>query len=286
MTSTAPVALIVHGGAWDIPDDQLEAHAVGTETAYRLGMAVLAAGGSALDAIEAAIRSMEDDPIFDAGTGSVLTSVGTVECDAAIMDAQTLAYGSVANLKHIKNPITLARRVIEGPQTMLVSAGAEDFAQQHGISLIDNRELVVAREVKLWQDWQAGRDAQKHALDTVGAIALDAQGRLIAGVSTGGTSFKLPGRVGDAPLVGCGIYAGAAGAVVCTGWGESITRIAMARRAVGFLEQGMTAQMAADAAVDVLRNLVQGGVGGLIVMTPDGKTGRAWNTLHMAHYPR
>jgi L-asparaginase / beta-aspartyl-peptidase len=277
------VALIVHGGAGSIPDELLDGYNQGVVVAWQAGMAVLRAGGSAVDAVEAAIRVMEDDGVFDAGTGSFLNRAGVVECDAALMDAQTLAYGSVANLTRIKNPITLARKVFEGPQTMLVSVGAEEFAQQQGIALIDNRELVVERELNNWRNWQAtGGPAKRTGQDTVGAIALDGQGRLIAGVSTGGTAYKLPGRVGDAPLVGCGIYAGAAGAVVATGWGEAITRVAQARRAVAFLEQGMTAQAAADAAIDVLARLVPGGEGGVIVMTPDGRSAAAWNTKRMA----
>jgi L-asparaginase / beta-aspartyl-peptidase len=298
-----PIAMIVHGGAWEIPDDQVEPHLAGCRTALAAGWEILGRGGSALDACEAAVRIMEDDPIFDAGTGSVLTAGGAVELDAALMDGRSLRYGAVANLRHVRNPIALARHVLEGPGTMLVAEGAEQFAISRGMPLIDNGDLVVERERKLWEEWRAGQASgvqygapageqeqgppSAHAVgghDTVGAIALDSSGNLVAANSTGGTPFKLPGRIGDTPLVGCGLYADAqVGAAVCTGWGESIVRVALARRAVELLERGLPPQSSAEVAIRTLARSVAGGSGGCILLTPAGRIGLAWNTRRMAY---
>jgi beta-aspartyl-peptidase (threonine type) len=302
-----PIALIVHGGAWDIPDDQVELHQAGCRAAITAGWDLLSRGASALDACEAAVRLMEDDPIFDAGTGSVLTSVGTVELDAAVMDGRSLRYGAAANLQHIRNPISLARKVLVGPATMLVAEGAEQFAVAQGIPLIENSELIVDRERAFWEKWKAGQTAQRHdqvdepqrpdgtteatsiaaavgGHDTVGVIALDHTGNLVAANSTGGTPFKLPGRIGDTPMVGCGLYADSqVGAVVCTGWGESIVRVALARRAIELIERGFAPQSSAEAAIRTLARKVPGGSGGCIVLTPSGQIGLAWNTRRMAY---
>lgn len=303
-----PIAMIVHGGAWEIPDDQVEAHLAGCRAALDAGWAILGRGGPALEACEAAVRIMEDDPIFDAGTGSVLTATGTVELDAALMDGRTLRYGAVANLRRVRNPITLARHVLAGPATMLVAEGAEQFAAACGIPMIENGELIVERERLLWEQWRAGQpagalygtpqqqpdapqpsgeessQAEVGGHDTVGAIALDAEGNLVAANSTGGTSFKLPGRIGDTPMVGCGLYADVrTGAAVCTGWGESIVRVALARRAVELLERGLPPQSAAELAIRTLARDVSGGSGGCIILTPGGRIGLAWNTRRMAY---
>ncbi|MCS6888462.1 MAG: isoaspartyl peptidase/L-asparaginase [Chloroflexus sp.] len=286
MATESLMALIVHGGAWAIPDDQVAAHIAGCEAARAAGWQRLQAGGSALDAVEAAVRVMEDDPIFDAGTGSVLTSAGTVELDAALMDGRTLRYGAVAGLRRIRNPITLARHVLAGPATMLVGPGAEEFAASVGVPFCANEDLIVERERQLWLEWRAKGavpppPASGH--DTVGAIALDRAGNLVAANSTGGTPFKLPGRVGDTPLIGCGLYATPVGAAVCTGWGESITRVALARRVVELLEDGLGPQEAAEIGIRLLGELVPEGRGGVIVLTPDGTVGLAWNTPRMAY---
>lgn len=295
-----PIAMIVHGGAWAIPDEQVEPHLAGCRAALAAGWAILAAGGAALDACEAAVRMMEDDPIFDAGTGSVLTSEGTVELDAAVMDGRTLRYGAVANLRRVRNPITLARHVLAGPGTFLAGEGAERFADAVGMPLIENGELVVERERKRWEAWRAGKAQQSAPAasdeghepprvysvghDTVGAIALDLDGNLVAANSTGGTPFKLPGRIGDTPLIGCGLYVDArTGGAVCTGWGESIVRVALARRAVELLERGLPPQSAAEVAIRTLSRSVAGGSGGCIVLAPGSQIGLAWNTRRMAY---
>jgi beta-aspartyl-peptidase (threonine type) len=298
-----PIAMIVHGGAWAIPDEQVEPHLAGCRAALAAGWAILSGGGGALDACEAAVRIMEDDPIFDAGTGSVLTAAGTVELDAALMEGRTLRYGAVAGLRRVRNPIGLARHVLEGPCTMLAGEGAEQFAAAHGVPLVENSSLIVERERRLWEAWRAGQGGAGYGApaeagrevgavaqaapaghDTVGAIALDSSGNLVAANSTGGTPFKLPGRVGDTPLVGAGLYADArSGAAVCTGWGESIVRVALARRAVELLERGLPPQSAAELAIRTLARSVPGGSGGCIILTPGGRVGLAWNTRRMAY---
>jgi beta-aspartyl-peptidase (threonine type) len=300
-----PIAMIVHGGAWAIPDEQVEPHLAGCRAALAAGWAILSAGGGALDACEAAVRIMEDDPIFDAGTGSVLTAAGTVELDAALMDGRTLRYGAVAGLRRVRNPISLARHVLEGPCTMLAGEGAEQFAAARGVPLVENGSLIVERERRLWEAWRAGQGGAAYGApadaskvvgaaqaapatvvghDTVGAIALDQSGNLVAANSTGGTPFKLPGRVGDTPMVGAGLYADArSGAAVCTGWGESIVRVALARRAVELLERGLPPQSSAEMAIKTLDRRVPGGSGGCIIVTPGGRVGLAWNTQRMAY---
>lgn len=210
-----------------------------------------------------------------------------VELDAALMDGRSLHYGAVASLRRVRNPISLARKVLAGPATLLVGEGAEQFAQAAGISLCANEELVVERERLLWEAWRSGQLPSPTPTlaghDTVGALALDRAGDLVAANSTGGTPFKLPGRVGDTPLVGCGLYADAqVGGAVCTGWGESIVRVALARRIVELLERGEDPQSAADLAVGTLAASVAGGSGGCIVLTPGGAIGLAWNTPRMA----
>jgi beta-aspartyl-peptidase (threonine type) len=293
-----PIAMIVHGGAWAIPDEQVDAHQAGCRAALEAGWQLLSQGRSALEACEAAVRIMEDDPTYDAGVGSHLTADGMVELDAAVMDGRSLRYGAVANLRRVRNPITLARHVLEGPATMLVGAGAEAFAERCGMALCENSELIVERERKLWEEWRAGQAAgaatygaaqaesaaRAVAQDTVGAIALDSSGNIVVANSTGGTPFKLPGRVGDTPMVGSGLYADAlvAGAV-CTGWGESITRVVLARRAVELVERGLAPQSAVELSVRTLARHVPGGNGGCVLLTHGGQIGLAWNTRRMAY---
>lgn len=281
------IAIIVHGGAWAIPDDQVDAHARGCLDAVQAGYAALRKGGSALDAVQTAIRRMEDDPIFDAGKGSCLTQDGLVELDASLMDGATLNVGAVACVKHIAQPIRLARLVLESPHVLLVGEGAERFAQEHGMVLCDTEDLIVDRERQIWEEFrQQGQarygDAFEPRRDTVGAVALDASGNIAAGLSTGGTPNKLPGRVGDVPQVGCGFYAdNAVGGVACTGLGEAIARMALAQRGMQMLESGTSPQQAAEQAVQALAARV-GGTAGLIALDRLGQVGVAYNTKRMA----
>lgn len=281
------IAIIVHGGAWAIPDNQVDAHAHGCLDALQAGYAALRKGGSALDAVQTAIQRMEDDPIFDAGKGSCLTQDGMVELDAGLMDGATLNVGAVACVKRIARPIHLARLVLESPHVLLVGEGAERFAQQHGMVLCNSEDLIVDRERQIWEEFrQQGQprygDAFEPRQDTVGAVALDAWGNIAAGLSTGGTPNKLPGRVGDVPQVGCGFYAdNAVGGVACTGLGEAIARMALAQRAIQMLESGIAPQQAAGQAIQALATRV-GGTAGVIVLDRQGRIGIAYNTKRLA----
>ena len=289
-------SLIVHGGAWDIPDDAIEACNAGCRNALAAGWSILAKGGSALDAVEASIMVLEDDPVFDAGYGSHLNLDGQVECDAIVMDAATLRAGSAAGLQRIKNPIRLARKIWEEcPHMMLVAQGAERFAQKSGLPLCDPAELISPAEHAAWlqcrEDEHAAEHHRGHEQGTVGAVAMDRDGRLFAATSTGGTCCKLPGRVGDSPLIGCGCYADAeAGGVSCTGYGEAIMKITMAKTAVDFLARPSlpnepSQASATHAAQDSVALLARRGkgTGGLILLDRNGTPAFAFNTPRMAY---
>jgi L-asparaginase / beta-aspartyl-peptidase len=239
-------SLIVHGGAWDIPDALVDSCKEGCRRALAAGWSILTQGGSALDAVTAAIVVLEDDPVFDAGYGSHLNLDGQVECDAIVIDGATLRTGSIAAVKRIRNPIRAARALLEhGPHMMLVAEGAERYAQSHGIPLCDPQELISPAEQAAWQVCHAtGHQAAHHipashnSAGTVGAVALDSHGSLIAATSTGGTCCKLPGRVGDSPLIGCGCYADSeSGAASATGRGESIMKVLLTKHAVDLLRK-------------------------------------------------
>jgi L-asparaginase / beta-aspartyl-peptidase len=295
-------SLIVHGGAWDIPDEAVEACNSGCRRALAAGWSILVRGGSALDAVEAAVIVLEDDPVFDAGFGSHLNLDGRVECDAIVMDGATLRAGAVAALQRIRNPIRLARAVLENsPHMMLVGEGAERFAKQHGISLCAPEDLVSPAEREAWSRCRENKHAAEHhrghEQGTVGAVAMDSHGRLFAATSTGGTCCKLPGRVGDSPLIGCGCYADAeAGGVSCTGHGEAIMKIVMAKTAVDLLRRPATcvdspagvacdvasANLAARDAVHFLAKRTHA-TGGLILLDRDGNPAFAFNTPRMAY---
>jgi len=289
-------SLIVHGGAWDIPDEAVNACNDGCRRALAAGWNILASGGSALDAIQAAVMVLEDDPVFDAGYGSHLNLDGKVECDAIVMEGATLRAGAAAGLHRIKNPVRLARKILDSsPHMMLVGEGAERFAKDSGLSLCKPEELVSEAEWQAYlrckKDQHAAIHHRGHDQGTVGAVALDEQGHLFAATSTGGTCCKLPGRVGDSPLIGCGFYADSeAGAVSCTGYGEAIMKIVMAKSAVDFLRRDShsgenalaLAQTAADDAVKLL--LQRGkGTGGLILLDRSGTPEFAFNTPRMAY---
>jgi beta-aspartyl-peptidase (threonine type) len=282
-------SLIVHGGAWDIPDDAIEACKAGCLRALHAGYSILISGGQALDAIQAAIIVLEDDPVFDAGYGSHLNLDGYVECDAIVMDAATLRAGSVAGLRRIKNPIQAARAVLEQcPHMMLISQGAEQFAFDHGVPLCDPEDLVSPAEREAWErcrrDSHAAEHHRGHEQGTVGAVALDGEGQLYAATSTGGTCCKFPGRVGDSPLIGCGCYADyETGGVSSTGYGEAIMKVVLAKTACDFLRPaGSTPSRAAQAAVQLLARRGKG-TGGLILLDKNGYPGFAFNTPRMAY---
>ena len=272
------ISIIVHGGAGDIGDKQLEECRLGCREALLQGWKVLLDGGSALDAVEGAVISMENNPIFNAGVGSVLNREGYVECDAAIMDGETLSAGAVAAVSSIKNPITLARKIMEdGRHILLAGKGAEDFGRNKGIELCWMEDLITERERERWSKKQISQDS---STDTVGAVALDAQGKIAVGVSTGGIAYKHPGRVGDSAIIGAGIYADNSGGACCTGLGEGIMKVLMAKVAVDFLKGGHNPQEAAELTVRVLEERVNG-KGGLIVLDKYGRFGIHFNTKRM-----
>jgi L-asparaginase / beta-aspartyl-peptidase len=309
---TNPV-LLVHGGAWAIPDDMLEAHEQGVFDALQAGYTLLERGASAVDAVEAAVARMEDDGTFDAGRGSFLTRDGRVQLDALLMDGATLRAGGVACVERLRNPIKAARLVMDrSPHVYFVGAGAEEFAQSQGMALVDNSELVTDRERERLAaaqakesaglpdltfagddksretaaDAESGGDSDSHdnfdSHDTIGAVALDAEGRIAAGTSTGGTLNKAPGRVGDSSLIGCGCYAdNASAAVSLTGWGEPIMKLVLGKWATDRVQQGVSPEQAAPEAIAYLFRRL-GGHGGIILLGPDGRYGIAHNTPCMA----
>jgi L-asparaginase / beta-aspartyl-peptidase len=282
-----PITMIVHGGAWAIPDAEVEAHLRGVRAALDAGWKLLADGASALDACEAAVRVMEDDPTFDAGVGSFLNAAGQVEMDAAVMDGRTLEAGAVAAIGRVRNPVRLARHVMQTEHVLVVGAGAEQLADSVGIPTCDPLELVVPRELERWQRVQSDPSFAIEDVfrghDTVGALALDADGNIAAAISTGGVPNKLPGRVGDTPLIGCGLYAdNEAGACCATGLGESIIRSVLSKSVVDRLAYGEDAQAAAVSAIKMLARRTQGAAG-CIVLRPDGSLGVFHNTPRMAY---
>lgn len=289
-SESARPAIIVHGGAWGIPDSEVDAHLSGITRAVHAGWNVLAAGGNAIDAVERAIVLMEDDPTFDAATGSHLNRDGDIELDAGMMEGATLKAGAVAAVKKLKNPIVAARRILDvGDHILLVGDGAERYAEDIGIPLYPNHVLVIDRELQRWDAMRSGKLAldtsdafrQRH-FGTVGAVALDRGGNLVAGTSTGGSLFKRPGRVGDSPLPGCGYYAdNETAGISTTGWGESIIRVQLARYAADLVAQGAVGPEAARRAVQHLAARA-GGWGGLIMIDRAGWIGFAHNTPRMA----
>jgi len=283
---------VVHGGAWAIPDDVVDAHLSGVQNAIAEGWRVLERGGKALDAVETAIVAMENDETFDAGRRSFLTRDGRVQMDALMMDGATMRAGGVGCVEHVRNPIQAARLVLDqSPHVYFVGEGAERFAQEHGMRLCDNEELVIEREVRRLKEAQE-KEAAGHpdvtfagpetSHDTVGAVALDANGNIAAGTSTGGTLNKDPGRVGDSSLIGCGCYAdNQSAAVSCTGWGEPIMKLVLAKWAADRVRTGGAPDATANEAMSYLHRRLQGH-GGLILLDARGRFGIAHNTPRMA----
>ena len=286
---TEPV-LLVHGGAWAVPDGMVDSHLNGVRHAMAAGWKVLSRGGTALDAVEEAVVVMEDDETFDAGRGSFLNRDGKVQLDALIMDGGTLRAGGVGCVEHLRNPIRAARKILsESPHVYFVAEGAERFAAEHGISLCRNEDLIIPREVERLREFQAQASQEKPDLfapavshDTVGAVALDGQGNIAAATSTGGTLNKAPGRLGDSSLIGCGCYADnkSAGAST-TGWGEPIMKLVLAKWAADRVAAGNLPEWVAAEAINYLHSRVNGH-GGMILLDAKGRFGIAHNTPRMA----
>src|SRR5436853_2211911 len=278
--TTRVPTLIVHGGAGANPAEAGD-YRQGVRDAALGGWRVLADGGAALDAVEGAVRALEDDPRFNAGRGSVLTRDGTIETDASIMEGDRLQCGAVAALPGIvANPVAVARKVLESRQhVLLVAHGALAFARSVGIPECDPASLVTDRQRK--RHAELARQPATRGGGTVGAVALDRSGTIAAATSTGGTPGKLPGRVGDSALIGCGTYADSSlGGVSCTGDGEAIIRVVLGHRALRYLKDADDPDYAAKVAVDLL---VEEGVGqgGLILIDWRGRPGYATSTRLM-----
>ena len=232
-----------------------------------------------MDAMEAAIQILEDLPVFDAGRGSYLTTDGVVEMDAIVMDGATLQMGATAGVQHVRHPITLARRIMErAPHNMLISAGAESFARECGLELCAAEWFETPYTRAVWQEY--GR--LPLLTGTVGCVARDSTGTLVAGTSTGGTDHKLPGRVGDVPLVGSGAYAdNRSAAASATGEGDMIMRVVLSKTACDLAASGMPAAAVAQAAIATLAERT-GGTAGIIIIDRSGRTGFAHNTKRMS----
>ncbi|MES3027511.1 MAG: isoaspartyl peptidase/L-asparaginase [Pseudomonadota bacterium] len=301
-------AILVHGGAGTIERNQLRPE---QEAAYRAalskvveaGAAVLDRGGSALDAVEAAIHLLEDDPLFNSGRGAVFTAEGRIELDASIMDGASLAAGAVAGVTRTRSPLTLARTVMEkSPHVMMVGAGADAFSESQGLEQVDPGYFATQRRWRSLENFLKAHDlpipAKPPGLEqpdpanglahdegkhgTVGVVALDLKGDVAAGTSTGGTTGKQWGRVGDSPIIGAGTYASNAScAVSATGSGEYFIRLTVARDIAALVElKGMSLQAAAD---EVIQNKLTalGGDGGIIAVAPDGQLAWSFNTSGM-----
>jgi len=301
--------LLVHGGAWDIPDDVLDDHRDGLVQAWDTGQAALETGDPALDVVTEVVAVLEGHGAFDAGCGSMLNQDGVAELDAGVMDGQTGAYGSVMATKRLRHPVQVARRLLdagEGQVRMLAGEGAERFAAAEGFELVDNNTLVSDRERERYErlrdqaatvhtsdsflpgavDPKTGERLPDAGHDTVGCVVCDTDGHLAAATSTGGTPFKPPGRVGDSPLPGAGFYADEDVAVSCTGWGEAIAAVVLAHDIAGRIHRGTAAEPAARAALTRMHDRVtgpsgRGARGGCIVCTST-EAAIAYTTPRMA----
>ena len=310
------LGFVIHGGAGVIkrgslsPEKEAE-YRKKLEEAVVAGYKALQDGKSGLDAVEIAVRMLEDSPLFNAGKGAVFTADGKNELDASIMDGKTLKAGAVAGLHHVKNPISLARKVMENsPHVMMVGDGAEKFAREQNFELVNEKYFwtqerwdSLQRIIREEKEKEKGKKENKkvsrlnspaqhselstrHSLrelaynkfGTVGAVALDKDGNLAAGTSTGGMTYKKFGRVGDAPIIGAGTYANnATCAISATGWGEFFIRLGVARDISATMEyRGVPVQQAADSVMNKVKTL--GGDGGVIAIDKFGNIGISFNS--------
>ncbi|SDB72774.1 isoaspartyl peptidase/L-asparaginase family protein [Belnapia rosea] len=284
--------LLIHGGAGTIRREEMSEareaeHRAALTEALAAGEAVLSSGGSALDAVEQAVRVLEDCPLFNAGRGATFTAAGSIEMDAAVMDGMARMAGAVAGVQRIRNPVRAARAVMERtPHVLLIGPAADDFAAAEGLELAAPEYF---RTEHRWQQLQAALAARRIALDhdlparmgTVGAVARDAAGRLAAATSTGGMTNKRAGRVGDSPLIGAGTWADGTVAVSCTGIGEAFIRCAAAHELSALMRHGGLPVQQATAEVAEVLVPASGGSGGLIAVDAEGRPGIAFGTSGM-----
>jgi L-asparaginase / beta-aspartyl-peptidase len=286
--ANAQWVLVVHGGAGGPPKgtfrpEEEKAYLDNLDTAMMKGALILEKGGSSLDAVEAVIRYLEDCPLFNAGKGAVLSELGIAELDASIMDGKTLKAGAVAGVTTIKNPVSAARKVMENsPHVMLINGGAESFAKDQGLEIVDPSYFITDKMKEKWEKSKNKDPKPDNKKGTVGAVALDQNGNLAAATSTGGMMNKMHGRVGDSPIIGAGTYANnKTCAVSCTGHGEYFIRNVVAYDVSVMMEyQGLTLEEAANKVIwEKLKP--QGGDGGLIAVDRDGQIAMPYNSNAM-----
>ena len=282
-----PIAIVIHGGAGtlrrgDMTPDVERAYRAKLEEALKAGHGVLKSGGSSLDAVEKAITILEDSPLFNAGKGAVFTAQGTNELDASIMDGETLNAGAVAGVKRTRNPIRLARLVMEkSPHVLLSGEGADAFAKGQGMEEAPAKYFYTDRRWKALQK-KLKKTSPPRERGTVGAVALDRNGHLAAGTSTGGLTGKQFGRIGDSPIIGAGTYADdRTCGVSCTGHGEYFIRLAVAHRISALMAyEDLSVKEATERVV--MKDLLDlGGRGGVIALTAKGDVAMSFNTAGM-----
>jgi beta-aspartyl-peptidase (threonine type) len=281
--------VIVHGGAWDIPDEVVDDHLKGVSQACQTAYDILRNGGNAIDAVEQGVMFMENDPTFDAGRGSFVNQYAEVEMDA-IIATENFQIGSVCAIQNVSNPIQVARLVRDQTDHILLAGkGASQFAHEQGVKFVKPEELLVGRELERYYAIKQKKSfkpknafkPKSDGLGTVGAVCLDQNGKIAIGVSTGGTPYKRAGRVGDTPIWGAGGYVDNGVGAAATGYGEDIIRVLLTKRVIDYVSVGKTSQQAAHQAISDLSHLVKG-YGGVIVLNPDG-VGLAFNTPRMAY---
>jgi beta-aspartyl-peptidase (threonine type) len=280
--------VLVHGGAGELLPQDVERHHAGCRVAVAAAAAVLGQGGTSLDAVERAVLALEDDPVFNAGTGAVLNEAGLVELDASIMEGARLQAGAVCALPPFAHPIAIARAALEdGRHVLYAGEGAERFALEKGFVRVTSEAMTTGTARERWAAARARMAIDSPALPahgpggTVGAVAVDTRGSVAAATSTGGISMKRAGRVGDSPMIGAGNYADDdLGACSATGHGESAMRVCLARSAVDLLRARVDPEEAAAAVIRSMTDRV-GGHGGVILVDRFGRLGLAHNTAHM-----
>lgn len=281
--------LIVHGGAWSIPEEQHKAHIEGCRHAVEQVYHRLEQGFPALDAVEAAVGVLEEDPTFDAGRGAFLNAEGEIELDAIICDGSDLNFGAVAAVKNLLHPVSAARLLMKYPEhCFMVGEGAQRFLRELEFPEVDTEALITSREMEYYlkikadRAFKTRRPFEPHPSGTVGAVALDVRGNLAAATSTGGTPRKLPGRVGDSPVIGSGAYAdNRSGAASATGFGESIMKVVLCKTVCDDFLHGNAMESARNG-IRTLEKRVDG-LGGVIGINCRGEYAFSHNTAYMAH---
>jgi L-asparaginase / beta-aspartyl-peptidase len=279
------ITIIVHGGASPVPTEEAEAYKRGCLAALEAGWTVLHRGGNACDAVEAAIRVFEADATFNAARGGFLNADGEVQLDAAIMEGRELRFGALAAAQGLRHPSSVARKILDVGPLLLSGEGVTRFGAAHDAELCDPAELITEKGRRKWEQTEQQLREQSNTKpggsDTVGCVALDANGLIAVGTSTAGEDHNPPGRVGDSALAGCGFYAkNTLGGCAVTGIGEAIIQVVLAKRVVELLADGLHPDDVAQQGIELLDGQVQG-EGGCIVLDKDGQFGWAHNSADM-----